>query len=51
MNIIHGNEVFESHVVTCVLDMMTSPTYYKPHLFTNAVRKEIFLTYYVATID
>lgn len=36
-------EIFKSHV-PCVLDiMMTSPIYDKPHLFTNAVRKEILL--------
>lgn len=37
-------EIFKSHVLNCVLDiMMTSPIYYKPDLFTDAVRKEIFL--------
>ena len=40
--------VFESLVINCVLDMMTLPVDHKLHVFASAVRKEIFLTYYVA---
>lgn len=44
--------VFERHVIIRVLDIiMTSPTYYEAFLFTNDVRKEIFQTYDVPTID